>query len=174
MVQSPRLTVALDGPADTESIGACLAHALQKIEPAGPVLIALTGPLGAGKTTLVRSFLRALGHQGPVRSPTYTLVDVYDFKDFSVAHLDLYRLAAGDELEFLGYRDFIASGWIRLVEWPERGGRALGRADLTLALEYRDEGRQLSVEGNAGTGQEILAGLSEAISANRARFSPHI
>ncbi len=166
--------MALDGPADTESIGACLADVLKKIGPGEPVLIALTGPLGAGKTTLVRSFLRALGHQGPVRSPTYTLVEVYDFNNFSVAHLDLYRLAAGDELEFLGYRDFIASGWIRIVEWPERGGRSLGRADLTLALEYRGAGRELSIEGNAGIGQQILAGLSGAIGASLGKFSPHL
>ena len=124
MAESSRLTAELGAEADTAALGAQLAGLVARTGRARSVLIALSGPLGAGKTTLVRSFLRSLGHSGAVRSPTYTLVEVYEFSGFNVAHLDLYRLGDDSELEYLGYRDFSESGWVVLVEWPERAGRA--------------------------------------------------
>ncbi|MDX1608724.1 MAG: tRNA (adenosine(37)-N6)-threonylcarbamoyltransferase complex ATPase subunit type 1 TsaE [Halofilum sp. (in: g-proteobacteria)] len=115
--------------AETESLGAALSAVV-----AAPCVIALEGPLGAGKTTLVRGFLRARGHAGPVRSPTYTLVESYPCADAIVHHLDLYRLSDPEELEHLGVRDLAAADAIWLVEWPERGRGFLPPADWWLVF----------------------------------------
>lgn len=116
--------------AETESLGAALAAVV-----AAPCVIALEGPLGAGKTTLARGFLRARGHAGPVRSPTYTLVESYPCAGVTVHHLDLYRLSDPEELEQLGVRDLVAADAIWLVEWPERGRGFLPPADWWLAFD---------------------------------------
>ena len=107
-------------------------------------LVALNGPLGAGKTSLCRAWLRALGHQGPVRSPTYTLVEPY-LEDAAVPvyHLDLYRLGDAEELEYLGVRDYLSGASLCLVEWPERGQGVLPPADLDIEIEPTEDGRRL-------------------------------
>ncbi len=174
MAESARLTRALGAEADTEVLGSELAAAMTGVAHARPVLITLTGPLGAGKTTLVRSFLRTLGHRGAVRSPTYTLVEIYDFATFSVAHLDLYRLGDASELEFLGYRDFSESGWVCLVEWPERAAGALGRADLAIALDYQGSGRNVTLSAQAPWGEAVIALLTGAAGSIDQDFSPGI
>ena len=102
-------------------------------------VIALRGDLGAGKTTLVRGALEALGVTNGVRSPTYTLIEYYELAPLSIAHLDLYRLADGEELEYLGYRDYLNPATICFIEWPERGGELL-QVDLTLCLELQEDG----------------------------------
>ena len=84
----------------------------------GPLFVALEGPLGAGKTCLARAFLRSLGHQGPVRSPTYTLVEPYDLPGRVIYHIDLYRVVEESELRYLGWTDL--EDGLRLVEWPDR------------------------------------------------------
>ncbi|WP_456405188.1 tRNA (adenosine(37)-N6)-threonylcarbamoyltransferase complex ATPase subunit type 1 TsaE [Thiolapillus sp.] len=123
------------------ALGGCLARAF-----AGrPLSIYLDGDLGAGKTTLVRGYLRGLGYQGSVRSPTYTLVEPYPLQDMTVYHLDLYRLADPEELEFLGGREIFAGNHQVLVEWPEKGADWLPEPDLHLRLGYQDSGRQLEV-----------------------------
>ena len=104
----------------TEAAGAALARAVRG--QAG--VLTLSGALGAGKTTLVRGLLHALGHPGTVRSPTYTLVEPYAFDDWRVLHLDLYRLAGGRDLETLGLRDELDADTLLIVEWPERAGAA--------------------------------------------------
>lgn len=121
------------------------------------LLILLEGDLGAGKTTFARGFLRACGHEGPVPSPTYTLVEPYRFDDFDVHHLDLYRLADAAELEFIGWRDLIDS--VRLVEWPERAPEATRDADLRVALRMAGEGRQARLEAHSAAGEALLAAL---------------
>src|ERR1700686_3925779 len=90
----------------------------------------LQGELGAGKTTCVRSLLRALGVTGLVRSPTYTLVETYDLAALTCVHVDLYRLQSLTEVDELGLRDLMSPGSLLMVEWPERGGDALPPADL--------------------------------------------
>jgi tRNA threonylcarbamoyladenosine biosynthesis protein TsaE len=109
-----------------------------------PLVIGLAGPLGAGKTTLVRAILRGLGHAGPVRSPTYTLLESYALATLVVHHLDLYRIADPEELELLGIRDLDSPDAVWLVEWPERGGDRLPLLDWRLAIDYEGTGRVVS------------------------------
>lgn len=122
--------------------------------------IYLHGELGAGKTTLVRGFLRALGYQGRVKSPTYTLVEHYELATCTVYHLDLYRLADAQELEWIGGRDLFADeAAVCLVEWPEHGAGALPQADLDVIIEYADHGRRVSLLPVTGRGQGMVADL---------------
>ncbi len=121
------------------ALGAELAAVL-----AAPAVVFLEGPLGAGKTTLARAFLRGLGHTGAVRSPTYTLVESYPFDAFDVHHLDLYRVADPDELEFLGIRDLAASDAIWLVEWAERGADRLPAPDHVIGIAFDGTGRRVT------------------------------
>lgn len=124
----------------TEPELVALAEVLAGSAPA-VASVHLNGPLGAGKTTFVRAFLRALGVMGPVRSPTYTLMEPYQIDRTGgpeqVMHLDLYRLGGADELEYLGLRDELSRALV-LIEWPERAEGALPEPDLVLDLDYAD------------------------------------
>lgn len=123
---------------DSEATEA-LGRALAATRPA-QAMVHLHGDLGAGKSTLARALLRALGVQGPIRSPTYTLVERYPLGAGGEAlHLDLYRIGQAGELDFLGLDDADARLW--LVEWPERGAGVLRTPDLEVALEVLGEGR---------------------------------
>ena len=111
----------------------------------GRGLVTLRGNLGCGKTTLSRGLIRGLGHEGAVKSPTYTLVEPYTIGTRQVLHYDLYRLSDPEELEFLGMRDFLDTDTLTLVEWPERAGKLLPAPDLALHLEAEGSGRRLSL-----------------------------
>lgn len=124
---------------------AALGAALAAHRPARAVLH-LQGELGAGKSTLARALLRALGVQGTIRSPTYTLIERYRLADGSeAAHLDLYRLADAGELDFLGLDELQAAAALWLLEWPERGGGQLPAPDLVLRLGLDGAGRRVEV-----------------------------
>ena len=110
-------------------------------------IIYLCGPLGAGKTTLVRALLRALGVSGSVRSPTYTLLEPYETPAARVIHLDLYRLTGPDELEPLGLDAYPPETHWWLIEWPERGGERLPAPTVTVELALLPVGRQLRLSG---------------------------
>ena len=123
------------------------------------LLVTLRGDLGTGKTTLVRGLLRGRGYQGPVRSPTFTLVEPYDTSDGRVYHLDLYRLGDGEELEYLGLRDMLAETALLLVEWPERGAGWLPEPALQIELFHApggtDAGRDLHLRSSPALEGEI-------------------
>jgi tRNA threonylcarbamoyladenosine biosynthesis protein TsaE len=131
---------------------ALAAHLAARVGGA-PALVFLVGDLGAGKTTLVRGFLRGLGFQGPVRSPTYTLVEPYPLDGFMVHHLDLYRLADPGELEYLGVREMLDEKALLFVEWPEKGAGWLPRPDLSIELVHSDPGRELCFIAHSSRGE---------------------
>ena len=138
--------------AATEALGAALGAR----RPSRAVVY-LHGDLGAGKSTLARALLRALGVRGTIRSPTYTLIEPYRLNGGDEAvHLDLYRIAAADELEFLGLDALTAHAALWLVEWPERGGKALPQADLRIDLAVDGDGRVAVLEGTSPNGLDWL------------------
>ena len=137
----------------TGQLGACLARHLPE-----RAVVSLHGDLGAGKSTLARALLRALGVVGTIRSPTYTLVEQYPLPQGGLAlHLDLYRVGDAGELEFLGLDPADARLW--LVEWPERGAGALPAADLNLFLSLDGEGRRCTLRPLSAVGTGWLAAV---------------
>lgn len=150
------LRLFLADPAATEALGARLAATM----PAKAVVF-LAGELGAGKSSLARAMLRSLGVAGTIRSPTYTLVERYRLGDGEAAHMDLYRIAEAEELEFLGLQEISAEARLLLVEWPERAAAALPSADLELGLAVADGGRSVEIRGNSQAGLSWLNKLSE-------------
>lgn len=144
----------LENEQATVAIGQLIA---QRLTP--PLTIFLTGDLGAGKTTLSRGIIQSLGHKGAVKSPTYTLVEPYEFDGFDVFHFDLYRVADPEELEFMGIRDYFNETSICLVEWPEHGQGMLLDADLHLHLRYKNNQREIEINALSASGQTILKKL---------------
>lgn len=134
------LELKLPDEAATVALGVQLAHALTAPQPKA-LIVFLTGPLGAGKTSLARALMQALGVRARVRSPTYTLLEIYDAGELTCVHLDLYRLSAPDELEQLGLRELLEPGYLWLVEWPERGEGVLPPPDLIVDLQFHGTGR---------------------------------
>lgn len=151
------IALTLDTEDTTRRIGARLADVLR-----APMVVYLDGPLGAGKSTLIRGMIRALGVTGPVKSPTYALVEPYKFSNFSIYHFDFYRFFDENEWEDSGFRDFFNSESICLVEWAGKAGGSLPPADLILELEYvdqRPDQRQLTVTAQSPAGLEVLTVL---------------
>jgi tRNA threonylcarbamoyladenosine biosynthesis protein TsaE len=138
--------VLLRSPEATTALGAAIAASLGN-RPGG--VIYLRGPLGAGKTTVARGLLRALGVRGAIRSPTYTLLEPYELPGRMLVHLDLYRLNDERELEPLGLRDYPPERCWWLVEWPERAAARLPAADLDVALALDGTGRRAEVSGGS-------------------------
>ncbi|HRQ65380.1 MAG TPA: tRNA (adenosine(37)-N6)-threonylcarbamoyltransferase complex ATPase subunit type 1 TsaE [Xanthomonadaceae bacterium] len=147
--------LTLADEAATLALGHRLAPALDP-----PQVVYLKGDLGAGKTTLARGILRALGHAGPVKSPTYTLVESYDLERLTVHHLDLYRLGDPSELEALGIRDLLDPTALLLVEWPERGEGWLPPADVEVQLSHVAKGRSARIRAHSPRGRALMGLLT--------------
>ncbi|HWK48759.1 MAG TPA: tRNA (adenosine(37)-N6)-threonylcarbamoyltransferase complex ATPase subunit type 1 TsaE [Steroidobacter sp.] len=160
---------------DTETLSIGSAEQMQVLGRAigaavdatgGAFIIALEGELGAGKTTLVGGILRSYGVTGPVRSPTYTLIEPYEIPGRTVYHLDLYRLTAPDEVEPLGIRDLLAGSTLLLIEWPSRAAGAIPAADLQVDIAYPPvgtEGRQVRLTPHSLNGANAVRDIVAAI-----------
>lgn len=135
----------------TQHFGAVLARAIGD----SGAIVYLQGDLGAGKTTLSRGLIRALGYAGPVKSPTYTLVEPYENFDFPLYHFDLYRLSDPEEVEFLGVNDYFAPPALCLIEWPQRGQGYLPRADIEITLVAEGDGRRIAWQAVTPVGDRI-------------------
>lgn len=155
------LTVHLPDEAATQALGMALAQSAPRSG-----WVALHGQLGAGKTTLVRAFLRALGYEGRVVSPTYTLVEPYEVGDRRVAHYDLYRLSDPEELEWMGARDDFGEGTLCLVEWPERAEGMLPLPDLELRLLHETVGRTGFLDARSPLGASWVSDVEDWLKKN--------
>lgn len=150
----------LPGEAATEALGAALARTLPSAPPDRAVRVFLRGDLGAGKTTLVRGLLRALGETAAVRSPTYALLQEYRLGAWAIVHADLYRLGSPGEVAALGFADLDCATALWLIEWPERAGDALGAADLEIGLQVSECAHEASVWARGELGAQWLARLA--------------
>jgi tRNA threonylcarbamoyladenosine biosynthesis protein TsaE len=137
-------TVALADEAATAALAARLAPALRP-----GAVVWLTGGLGVGKTTLVRGLLRALGHTGAVKSPTFTLLEPYNLLRFPVYHFDFYRFSSPDEWHEAGFDEYFRGDGACLVEWPELAGPSLPVPDLRIALAFDGEADASGERGGA-------------------------
>lgn len=153
------LNFAAETPEEMRALGARFADAIRAADPLKPLIVGLSGDLGAGKTTLVAGFLAALGHAGAVRSPTYTLIEPYRLAGRDVYHCDLYRLRDPAELDDLGLRDLAVERSVLLVEWPERSAERLGAIDVQLRLAYTDTGRRIDIAAGSAAGREVAAAI---------------
>ncbi|MET4692718.1 tRNA threonylcarbamoyladenosine biosynthesis protein TsaE [Endozoicomonas sp. NE40] len=155
-VHKEQVDLLIDDEDAMVKLGTSLAEATE-----GEAIIYLQGDLGAGKTTLCRGILRHFGHQGAVKSPTYTLVEPYNVNGQLVYHFDLYRLADPEELEFIGGRDYFSEAGVCLIEWPCRGAGALPDADLEVRLDYNLPGRKATIVAGTTRGVTMLARMQE-------------
>lgn len=137
--------------AATSALGAALADVLP---PTGGLLVTLDGDLGAGKTTLVRAMLRALGYDGPVKSPTYALVELYKLSSLCLYHFDLYRFTGSEEFIDAGLAEYFLEDAICCVEWPEKATGVLPPVDLAIHIEMLDAPACVDVDGE-GAGRRV-------------------
>jgi tRNA threonylcarbamoyladenosine biosynthesis protein TsaE len=155
-----KLEQILPDEAATVAFGDKIAKSIVNVSEVKGVTLYLHGDLGAGKTTLTRGIVTGFGHQGRVKSPTYTLVEPYELKLRTVYHFDLYRLADPEELEFMGIRDYFADNCVCVVEWPQQGQGFLPAADLLVYLVYVDDHRQVTLQSNSEVGEKLVRALS--------------
>ncbi|GJM06714.1 MAG: tRNA (adenosine(37)-N6)-threonylcarbamoyltransferase complex ATPase subunit type 1 TsaE [marine bacterium B5-7] len=151
------MNIVLPDEQSTEALGARLAPCLPE-----RAMIFLDGDLGMGKTTLVRGLLRALGVTGPVKSPTFTLVEPYELDERTVYHFDLYRTKTCDEIEGFGFRDYVAEDAICCIEWPQRAAGMLPTPDLMLTIRLESSSRQLEILSVTPKGDAIMECFSHA------------
>lgn len=148
------LTIMLRSEANTLRVANALGCVLKAHKQL--VIVHLEGVLGAGKTTFCRGVLQAFGHVGAVKSPTYTLVEPYEFCEQMVYHFDLYRLGDPHELDYMGIRDYYDQQCICLIEWPDRGAGFLPAPDLIVNLTAVGESRRMVLEGVSVLGENIV------------------
>lgn len=149
------LKIALADPAATDALGARLATALVP-----GMLILLSGNLGAGKTALARAIVRALGYEGRVKSPTYTLVELYAVSSLNLYHFDFYRFNDPREWVEAGFRDLFNETSVCLVEWPEKAGGLLPPADLAIQLSVHGAGRDAVLTATSEKGRKCISAVT--------------
>ena len=143
-----------------ESATAAFARQLAALPALADAFVTLHGPLGAGKTTLVRHLLQALGVQGRIKSPTYAVVEPYALPGLDIWHFDFYRFNDPREWEDAGFRDIFASPGLKLAEWPDKAAAVLPPADLAIALHPEGEqARMATVQAHTSKGEGLLAAL---------------
>ena len=144
-----------------EAATQAFAQSLATAPSLGHAFIALHGDLGAGKTTLVRHLLQALGVTGRIKSPTYAVVEPYELTDLNVWHFDFYRFADPREWEDAGFRDIFASTGLKLAEWPEKAAAMLPTADLDIAIATTSESeRRVTLSAHTPTGVALLQAVA--------------
>ncbi len=141
----------VNSPEEMQTLAAQLAACIEE-----GAIIFLSGDLGAGKTTFVRGFLRQLGYQGKVKSPTYALLEPYEFASHQVFHFDFYRIQDPDELGQMGMHEYFFPTTICLVEWPENALAALPTPDLQCDIEFAETGRLVKIKACTPRGTAIL------------------
>jgi tRNA threonylcarbamoyladenosine biosynthesis protein TsaE len=151
----PVKTFPLPDETATLALGAALAPLI-----APGLVVTLSGELGAGKTTLARGLLRALGHAGSVKSPTYALVEVYEVLRLNLYHFDFYRFQDPREWIEAGFRDVFNGQNVCLIEWPERASGMLPPADLEISLAVVDAGRVATLAAKSPAGVKLLSSLA--------------
>ena len=154
MHKSDTPSISLPDEAATAAFAARLAQVLRP-----GMVIGLRGNLGAGKTTIARSLLRALGYAGRVKSPTYTLLEQYEIGALHLCHFDLYRFRDKTEWNATGFHDEFNGRNICLIEWPENAEGLLPAADIELLLKMAPQGRTLELRANTTLGTECLDSL---------------
>ena len=153
-----RLQAHLPGEKDTETLGTALAGV---VSPG--LQIWLEGNLGMGKTTLTRGVLRGLGHEGKVKSPTYTLIEPYVVSRLDLYHFDFYRFNSPDEYLDAGLDEYFAGEGVCMVEWPDKALPYLPSPDVEIRLEARENGRFVEISGNTEAGRTCVIGLVKAL-----------
>ncbi len=153
--QPPGLSRFLATEADTLALGAELAQAL-----APGMVIYLVGDLGAGKTTLARGVLRGLGYMDKVKSPTYTLVEVYKLSRLYLYHFDFYRFIDPRELDEAGFKEHFNADSVCLVEWPEKAAEHVPAADVKIAMRVDGNGRHIEIFADTEAGKHCIERLT--------------
>ena len=152
------LKIDLPNEKATKSLGLKIAQSLPSV--ISDMTVVLKGEMGAGKSTIVRSVLRGMGYKNIVPSPTYTLVEPYDLDIGTVFHFDLYRVIDPEELDYIGFSDYLLQGSLSLIEWPERGDGYLSDVDVCVDIEHHRIGRDVTVTAQTVTGAEFLIRLA--------------
>ncbi|WP_374326650.1 tRNA (adenosine(37)-N6)-threonylcarbamoyltransferase complex ATPase subunit type 1 TsaE [Azonexus sp.] len=163
------VTAVFDLPdeAATQRLGADLAQALQP-----GLVIYLDGDLGAGKTTLARALIRALGHSGPVKSPTYALVEVYVVSSLYLYHFDFYRFESPEEFLDAGFGEYFNEASVCLVEWPDKAAGCVPSSDLRIRLQHAGDGRIAELAANSERGASCVRTIASIRAAGNSCATP--
>jgi tRNA threonylcarbamoyladenosine biosynthesis protein TsaE len=160
-----------------EAATQAFAQTLARLPGLGQAFVTLHGDLGAGKTTLARHLLQALGVTGRIKSPTYAIVESYEPAAFAIWHFDFYRFNDPQEWEDAGFRDIFASPGLKLAEWPQKAEGLLPQADLDIQIEtlidtHSESARRVTLHSYTARGQALLQGLASLQSAQNLVSAP--